>query len=175
MSRFYSWRNFWIFWLGGLAVFIGMVVTSGPLINHVALGGILDHQSAGTAERVNAIQQSWAELGLTGHAKWSMIADLIFIGLYTSGGIMGGRLLWQEARSPSLKKLGLFMVLIYFLFGLTDYVETICQLVQLVNEQGSDILAGTAAMAKPVKSVAWVIATVGMIVALLWRWRETRA
>jgi hypothetical protein len=175
MSRFYSWRNFWIFWLGGLAVFIGLVLTSGPLITHVALGGILDHQSAGTAERVNAIQQSWAELGLTGHAKWSMIADLIFIGLYTSGGIMGGRLLWQEARSPSLKKLGLFLVLIYFLFGLLDYAETLSQITQLLQGQGSDLLAGIAAYAQPPKSVAWVIGTLGMIAALLWRYGERRA
>lgn len=175
MSQFYSWRNFWIFWLGGMALFVGLVLTSGPLITHVALGGILDHQSAGTAERVNAIQQSWAELGLTGRAKWSMIGDLVFIGLYTSGGIMGGRLIWQEARSPSLKKLGLFMVLTYFLFGLLDYAETLSQITQLLQDRGSDLLAGIAAFAQPLKVGAWIIATVGMILALLWRYSERRA
>ncbi|MEH6756745.1 MAG: hypothetical protein V7676_04450 [Parasphingorhabdus sp.] len=175
MSRFYSWRNFWIFWLGGLAVFIGMVLTSGPLITDVAPAGILDHQSAGTAERVNAIQQSWATAGLMGYAKWSMIADLVFIGLYMSGGILGGRLIWQEALSPSLKKLGLFMVLIYFLFGLFDYVETLSQITQLLDQQGSDLLSGIAAFVKPPKTVVWVIGTVGMITALVWRQRERRA
>ena len=175
MSQFYSWRNFWIFWLGGLAVFVGLVLTSGPLITHVAIGGILDHQSAGTAERVNAIQQSWVEMGLTGYAKWSMIFDLLFIGLYTSGGIMGGRLIWQEARSPSLKKLGLVMVLTYFLFGLLDYAETLSQIAQLIQNQGSDLLAGIAAFAQPPKVVAWIIATFGMILALLWRYVERQA
>ena len=175
MPKLYSWRNFWIFWGGGLALFLYFVASAGALETAVAPGGILDHQSAGTAERVNAIQQSWAELGLTGRAKWSMIGDLVFIGLYTSGGIMGGRLIWQEARSPSLKKLGLFMVLTYFLFGLLDYAETLSQITQLLQDRGSNLLAGIAAFAQPLKVGAWIIATVGMILALLWRYSERRA
>ena len=108
-------------------------------------------------------------------ARWGMIADLVFITLYMSGGIIGGRLIWQRANSPTLKKVGLLCVLAYFLFGLTDYIETICQLVQLLNEQGSDILAATAALAKPVKTISWIVGTLAMIAALIWRWRETRA
>jgi len=104
-----------------------------------------------------------------------MIADLVFITLYMSGGIIGGRLIWQRAKSPALKKLGLLCVLSYFLFGLSDYVETLCQLVQLVREQGSDIFAATAALAKPVKTISWIVGSVAMIAALVWRWRETRA
>ena len=123
---------------------------------------------------MNAIQQSWANAGVLDIARWGMIADLVFITLYMSGGIIGGRLIWQHAKSPALKKVGLLCVLAYFLFGLTDYVETVCQLVQLVREQGSDILAGTAALARPVKSIAWIVGTLAMIVALIWRWRETR-
>lgn len=175
MPRLYSWRNFWIFWLSGLTIFIGLVATGGSLFTEVAPGGILDHQSAGSAERVNAIQQSWAAAGLLNVAKWAMIGDLIFIGLYMSGGIIGGRLLWHEAHSPSLKKLGLFMVLIYFLFGLFDYVETVSQIAQLLQQQGSDLLSGIAATARPPKIITWIIGTIGMIAALIWRTRERRA
>lgn len=175
MPKYMNWRNFWIFWLGGLAIFLFNVLTSGPLMTDIAPTGILDHQSAGTAERVNAIQQSWAAAGQMNYAKWSMITDLIFIGFYTIGGIMGGRLLWQEARSPSLKKLGLSMVLTYFLFGLFDYVETLSQITQLLQEQGSDLLASIAAFARPPKILTWIIGTVGLIGALIWRHRERRA
>lgn len=172
MSSLYNWRNFWIFWGGGLALFFYLVMSGGALETVVAPNGILDHQSAATAERVNAIQQSWADAGVLDLARWGMIADLVFITLYMSGGIIGGRLIWQHARSPALKKLGLLCVLSYFLFGMSDYIETVSQLVQLLQGQGSDILAGTAATARPVKVVAWIIGTVAMLVALIWRWRE---
>jgi len=175
MPKLYSWRNFWIFWGGGMALFIYLIISGGALETIVAPNGILDHQSAATAKRVNAIQQSWAAAGVLDIARWGMIADLVFITLYMSGGIIGGRLIWQRAKSPALKKLGLLCVLSYFLFGLSDYVETLCQLVQLVREQGSDIFAATAAMAKPVKTISWIVGTVAMIAALVWRWRETRA
>ena len=175
MPKLYSWRNFWIFWGGGMALFIYLIISGGALETVVAPNGILDHQSAANADRVNAIQQSWADAGLLDLARWGMIADLVFITLYMSGGIIGGRLIWQRANSPTLKKVGLLCVLAYFLFGLTDYIETICQLVQLLNEQGSDILAATAALAKPVKTISWIVGTLAMIAALIWRWRETRA
>ena len=175
MSSLYNWRNFWIFWVGGLAVFAILIATSGPLMTDIAPQGILDHQSAATAERVNAIQQSWAAIGKMNFARWAMIADLVFITLYMSGGIIGGRLIWQQAKSPTLKKVGLLCVLAYFLFGLTDYVETVSQLIQVVREQGSDLLAGTAALVRPIKILAWIVGTVAMIAALIWRWRETRA
>lgn len=175
MSNLYSWRNFWIFWGGGMALFLYLVATSGALETAVAPDGILDHQSAATAGMVNAIQQSWADAGVLKTARWRMIADLVFITLYMSGGIIGGRLIWQRAKSPTLKKLGLLCVLVYFIFGLTDYVETISQLIQLIREQGSDILAGTAALFQPVKIVAWIVGTVAMLAALIWRWSETRS
>ena len=175
MSNLYSWRNFWIFWGGGLALFAYLVISGGALETAVAPNGILDHQSAATAARVNAIQQSWVSAGVLDLARWGMIADLVFVTLYMSGGIIGGRLIWQRAKSPTLKKLGLLCVLVYFIFGMSDYLETVCQLVQLVREQGNDILAGTAALARPVKVVAWIAGTAAMIIALIWRWRETRA
>ncbi|MEH6700617.1 hypothetical protein [Parasphingorhabdus sp.] len=175
MPKLYSWRNFWIFWGSGMALFIYLIASGGALETVVAPGGILDHQSAANAQRVNDIQQSWADAGVLELARWGMIADLIFITLYMSGGIIGGRLIWQRAKSPTLKKLGLLCVLSYFLFGLTDYIETVSQLVQLVLQQGSDLLAGTAALVRPIKIVAWIVGTIAILLALIWRWRETRA
>ncbi|MEO9600854.1 hypothetical protein [Parasphingorhabdus sp.] len=175
MSTLYNWRNFWIFWGGGLLLFACIILSNGALETLASPNGILDHQSAGTAERVNAIQESWAAAGALAMARWGMIGDLIFITLYMSGGIIGGRLIWQQANSPMLKKVGLLCVVSYFVFGLTDYIETVCQLIQLVKEQGSDILAATAALAKPFKVASWIVGTIAMIAALIWRWRETRA
>lgn len=174
MSRLYNWRNFWIFWGGGMALFLYLIYSGAVLETSVAPNGILDHQAAGRGERVDAIQQSWADAGVLDIARWGMIGDLIFITLYMSGGIIGGRLIWQRANSPTLKKVGLLCVLSYFIFGLTDYIETICQLIQLVREQGSDIFAATAAIVRPFKIIAWLVGTPAMIIALLWRWRETR-
>jgi hypothetical protein len=175
MSKLYSWRNFWIFWGGGLALFLYLILTGGLLETTVAPNGIMDHQSAATAQRVDAIQHSWAAAGVLDIARWGMIGDLVFIGLYMSGGIIGGRLIWQQAKSPTLKKVGLLCVVSYFLFGLSDYVETICQFVQLQRYQGSDILAGTAAWAKPVKVATWIVGTFAILVALIWRSVERRA
>ena len=175
MPNLYNWRNFWIFWGGGLALFAWLVASGGVLETAVAPDGILDHQAAATAARVDAIQASWAEAGLLDIARWGMIVDLVFIGLYMSGGIIGGRLIWQQAKSPTLKKLGLLCVLSYFLFGLTDYVETVSQLVQLLQNRGSDILAGIAAVARPVKLAAGLVGTIAMVSALIWRWSERRA
>lgn len=175
MTGIYSWRSFWFFWLGGLAVFSYLVITGGTLMTDVAPGGILDHQSAATAQRVNEIQQSWIAQGLLNQARWSMIGDLVFIGLYMSGGIIGGRLIWQNARSPSLKKLGLAIILIYFVFGMSDYIETISQITQLIQNEGSDLLAGIAATARPVKILTWIAGTLFMVIALIWRRAERRS
>lgn len=175
MPTLYNWRNFWIFWGGGLALFLYLILSGGALETPVAPNGILDHQSAATAARVDAIQNSWARAGLLDLARWGMIVDLVFITFYMSGGIIGGRLIWQRGRSPALKKIGLLCVLSYFLFGVTDYIETISQLVQLLQNEGSDILASTAAVAQPVKIVSWIVGTVAILVALVWRWSERRA
>jgi len=168
MASWISWRSFWIFWIGGLLIFGALVASGGVLETGVAAGGILDHQAAGTAERINAIQDSWVSAGVIDQARWGMIGDLVFIGLYSLGGIIGGRLIWQHAQSATLKKLGLVIILSYFVFGLTDYAETISQFIQLLQMKGSDVLAGMAAFMQPIKMISFIIGTLCMIVALLW-------
>ncbi len=175
MRGLIHWRYFWIFWGAGMALFLFLVASGGALQTEVAPGGILDHQAAGTADRVNAIQKSWVDAGVLSQAKLGMIGDLTFILLYSLGGIIGGRLLWQQAGSPSLKKFGLLIIVTYFAFFITDYGETVSQFVQLMQGEGSDILAGIAAFLRPIKAVSWIAGTLMILIALIWFWRDQRA
>ncbi|GAB5489541.1 MAG: hypothetical protein Pars2KO_31110 [Parasphingorhabdus sp.] len=175
MRGLIQWRYFWIFWGSGMTLFLLLVASGGALQTEVAPGGILDHQAAGSAERVNAIQSSWINAGVLTNAKLGMIGDLTFILLYSVGGIIGGRLLWQQAGSPSLKKFGLLIIVTYFVFFITDYGETISQFVQLMQGQGSNILAGIAAFLQPIKAISWIAGTVMILIALVWFWRDQRA
>ena len=175
MPGLIKWKYFWIFWGSGMAIFLGLVITGGQLSTDVVPNGILDHQSAATAERVNEIQQSWSAAGLSTIAQWRVITDLVFILLYSIGGIIGGRLLWQQANSPSLKKLGLLIIIAYFTFFVTDYGETVSQLIQLIQHQGSDTLAGIAAFFRPIKIASWIAGTLMILIALVWFRRDQRA
>jgi len=175
MPKLIQWRYFWIFWGGGMTLFLCLVVTGGVLQTGIAPGGILDHQSAATADRVDAIQTSWMEAGVLRQARLGMIGDLIFILLYSIGGIIGGRLLWQQANSPSLKKWGLLIIVTYFIFFVTDYGETVSQFIQLIRLQGSDTLAGIAAFFQPIKIASWNGGTILILIALIWFWRDQRA
>ena len=175
MGALIKWKYFWSFWLGGLVIFLGLILSNGAIVTAEAPQGILNHQRAGTGTAIDVIQQSWIAAGKYQAALWGMIGDLIFIGLYMSGGIIGGRLIWQQALSPALKKLGLVCVVIYFLFGLFDYVETISQIVQLLNQQGSDRLAGIAALCGPPKVLAFIAGTTTTFATLIWRSNERRA
>lgn len=166
--RLINWRNFWILWLCGLALLFELILTNHMLVTSAAPRGILDHQSAGSAANVDSIYASWVAGGVVDFAQWSMIKDLIFITFYTVGGIIGGRLIWQNGVSPRLKKLGLLIILSYFLFGLFDYVETVSELVQHLSGRGSDWLAAIAAFCQIPKTLAWLVATLAMISALIW-------
>jgi hypothetical protein len=54
-------------------------------------------------------------------------------------------------------------------FLLTDYTETICQFIQVMFDQGDNLLADTAATVKPFKTVAFLVTFIGLLVALLFR------
>ena len=51
MPGLIKWKYFWIFWGSGMAIFLTLVAWGGALQTDVAPGGVLDHQSAATAER----------------------------------------------------------------------------------------------------------------------------
>ncbi|MDZ7587765.1 MAG: hypothetical protein U5J78_00830 [Parasphingorhabdus sp.] len=169
------WPVFWLLWLGGLAALMVLIFTNSALVTTASPGGILDHQAAGSAARVNAIQLAWADAGKSVVARWSMIGDLLFITLYSIGGIIGGRLIWRDGFAPRLKKLALIAILVFALFGLADYTETLAQLAQLLQGEGSDFLSALAALARPAKMLFFVAATLLLILILIWRAIERRA
>ncbi len=174
MNGFLNWRTFGVLWLGGLGILMVLLSVGSELYTEAAPRGILDHQSAGTAARIDEIQKSWAAIGKLSFAKYAMAADLVFIGLYSLGGVLGGWLVWSEARSSSLRRVGALSVAAYLLFGLLDYGETLSQFAQLLAETGNDSLAAIAANLQPPKFVAFAVSIIAMPTALIWRAWENR-
>lgn len=160
-------RKFWWFWLGGLVIFALLRIPHGPLAIPEVPGGILDHQAAATAAEVDRIQAEWRQAGLYDHARWGMMGDLLFIGVYGLGAFFGG-LLFREA-GGKLAKLGLLVAAAALAFIVTDYVETVLQFIQLTQRQGVDWMAAAAAFVQPIKIAAWIVTFVGIIAALLVR------
>ena len=48
-------------------------------------------------------------------------------------------------------------------------LAAVCQLIQLVEGQGADVLAATAATVQPVKIIAWIATFVGILAGLVVR------
>jgi hypothetical protein len=167
-------RNFWRFWLSGLLLFAVMLVLNVALSNSVAAFGISDHQAAGTAVRVNAIHDSWKATGVFNTARISMMIDLVFIGVYAWGAYSGGQAMRQNS-GPVLQRLGATISVAAVLFALTDFAETICQLIQIMRDAGSDNLAAYAAVVRPFKTVFFLITFVGLLVALFLRRKARRS
>ena len=69
-----------------------------------------------------------------------------------------------------MRGLGVVIAGAAVVFLITDYLETILQLIQLVREQGSDWMAGTAATARPIKVAAWIVTFVGVLLSFgIWK------
>jgi len=161
-------KAFLLFWVGGLIVFAIVIALGMPLGIAGVVGGILDHQAAGTAKRVNEIHDLWAAAGLLGRAKIAMAADLVFIGIYGIGSVLGGWYYWRTGRGV-VKLLGIAVFAAGLVFLFTDYGETIAQFIQIMREKGGNRLAGFAAMMQPIKMVAFVISFFGVILAYVIR------
>lgn len=174
MNGVCNWRNFGILWLGGLGILAVLLSIGDELFTQAAPRGILDHQSARTAARVDEIQQSWAAIGKLQFAKYVISADLVFIFSYSLGGIIGGWLLWKESSSLSLRRLGALVGIAYIAFGLLDSAETLSQFAQIISERGSDTLAAIAAFVQPPKFLAFGVGFVALTSALIWRLVEKR-
>lgn len=166
-------RNFRRIWPAGLVLFALVIWLGLPLGIPAAPGGILDHQAAGSAARVDAIQQAWIEAGLYERALTAMVGDLVFIGVYGLGAWYGG-LAFMEHPAAKLRRLGMLLVAASALFVLTDYTETFAQVIQLLERRGSDDLAAIAAWVRPIKIVAWVVTFAGILAGLIVR-RNHRA
>lgn len=161
-------RNFWRFWLSGLLILAAMIAMNPWFVTDVSPWGIRDHQSAGTAERVDAIQMVWHAAGVLELARLAMVIDLIYIGVYSFGAYCGGKLFAQSKR-PALRRLAWVIVAAAIILGVADYAETICQFVQAMMFRGSDQLAAIAATAQPIKTTAFLTSFFGLLTALLIR------
>lgn len=166
-------RHFWRFWLIGLLLLAVQIVMNVWLMTDTSPLGISDHQAAGIAARVDAIQAGWVRAGVMDLAVFSMGVDLLFIGVYSWGAWAGGKMF---AKSPHamLARLGTIILLAAAGFALTDFLETICQIVQAAVTGGDDKLAGIAAQVRPAKMVLFLVTFFGLLMALVIR-RMTRA
>lgn len=158
-------RRFWRFWLAGILLFAVQIVLNVWLMNDVSPMGISDHQAAGTAARVDAIQAGWAASGAMGVAIFSMAIDLLFIAVYSWGAIAGGRF-FAEADGAYVSRLGKVIMFAAVGFCLTDYAETVSQMIQALAGVGHDMLAQVAASVRPVKSILFLVTFFGLLTAL---------
>ena len=153
-------------WLVGLVAFAIAIALGAPLVIEGVPQGILDHQAAGSAAEVNRIQGLWEAAGLTATARGAMIADLVFIGIFGAGCVLGG-LYYRSARAPWLKLMGYAALVSGIVFLITDYAETIVQFIQLSSGQGADTLARLAALCQPIKVVSWMAAFLSILLGLI--------
>lgn len=166
-------RMFWRLWLAGLLLLAIMIVLNPSLSNDVAPFGISDHQAAASAAKVDLIQQQWQADGVIWLAQLSMAIDLIFIAVYGIGTATGGQLLRGHS-SPRVRRLGNVVLGAAVIFIVSDYSETICQFIQLLQGRGTDSFAALAAAARPIKSIAFMITLTALPVALWLRRRANR-
>ncbi|KNH01148.1 hypothetical protein J121_2164 [Qipengyuania citrea LAMA 915] len=127
--------------------------------------GIAEHQAAGTAARVDAIQAQWHAGGVRPLAVFAMFGDLVFIGIYGAGSWIAGRSFMRMG--GTVRTIGAVVAAAALVFVLTDYTETLLQLAQLLRDAGSDRLAGIAAAMRPIKIAAWAATFVGVVAAWL--------
>lgn len=161
-------KRFWRYWLGGLLILAIMIAMNPWFSNEVSPWGIRDHQSAGTALRIDAIQSAWQAAGVMNLARFGIALDLVYIGVYSFGAYCGGRL-FAQSEKLFLRRLGWVIIAAALIVCVADYVETLSQFVQAMTFKGSDLLAGIAATAQPIKSTAFLTSFFGLLAALLLR------
>lgn len=161
-------RKFWRYWLSALLMLAMMIAMNPWFSNELSPWGISDHQTAATAMRVDAIQEAWQAAGVLGLVKLSMTIDFVYIAVYSFGAYCGGRL-FTLTHKPGLRRLGRAILVSAIIMGAADYIETACQFYQLMTFKGNDTLAGIAAIAQPIKSIAFLVSFLGLPVALFLR------
>lgn len=166
MTKVFSLKNFLIWWLGGLAIFATSLWLHSPLVLPEVPQGILDHQAAPDAASVDAIQSAWQSAGLWKTALIAMTSDLIFIGVYGIGCVLGG-MYFRSYSAAILRAIGWIALLSGAVFLITDYVETICQIAQLYRDQGDDTLAAIASGMGPTKVTCWILSFLSIVIGLI--------
>lgn len=161
-----SKRTAMIWWVGGLIAFAIVIALSAPLITDTVPGGISDHQKAPNAAAVDGIQNAWRADGLAGLATISMIGDLIFVGIYGIGCVLAG-MHYRAHGAGVLRLLGWIAMGSGIVFLVSDYGETVCQLIQMVRFAGDNDLAAIASGLRPIKVAAWIVSFLAVVGALL--------
>ncbi len=160
-------NNFKRFWFGGIIIFIVLVLFNPLLITDISPTGVVEHQLAGTGDRVDTIQFAWLAADVLHWAKILMVGDLFFIGIYAFGASCGGILLRGDER-VMVKRLGALIMAAAILFCITDYIETIAQIIQLFAMKGNDNLAYLAAAVNPFKSASFMVTLIGLLSIIIW-------
>lgn len=153
-------------WLISLAVFAMVISVSSSITQGDVTFGIIDHQAAGTAARVDEIQTQWREGGVRILAIVAMVGDLAWIWIYALGSYLVGRQ-FATLRQGVVRAIGMVICGAAAVFGITDYTETILQFIQLLGDKGNDTMAGIAATVQPIKVVAFIVSFVGILGALV--------
>jgi len=153
------------FWISGIIFAISLILANFGLFTDVAPFGVVDHQVAGTAIRIDAIQESWKAANRLGFAKFLMVADFFFIATYFTGALLGG-ILMRADENVRIRQLGFMVILGALLFFVFDYLETIPEAIQLFNMQGDDSLAALSSSAFLPKIFGMVLTLVGLTIKL---------
>lgn len=153
------------FWLLGLLAFAIVIALGAPLEMKSAFG-IADHQLAGSAARVDEIQGAWQAGGVFTLGMIAMFADLLFIGIYSFGAWIAGRSFMQMEQAP-LRLLGIAACVSALIFCLTDYTETVLQVIQMVQGAGSDWMAATATTVRPIKMATFLISAAAIVLGIV--------
>ena len=155
---------FLTFWVLGLVLFAVTIFLGRPLAISAVPGGVLDHQAAGAAAEVDRIQREWRLAGLMNRAAVAMISDMVFIGVYGAGSVLGG-LYFLRSGAGVIRWIGWAVLLAGAAFLATDYIETISQFSQLMRFEGDDAKAALAAAVRPIKVAAWIATFTGILAA----------
>ena len=150
-------------WIGGLVAFAIVIAIGAAITQGNVSAGIIEHQQAGSAAQVDEIQARWRAGNVRMIAIAAMIGDLVFIAIYGWGSFVAGRSLIATSQAAA-RVIGWVVAVAAALFVMTDYLETVLQFIQLLQDRGVDWMAATAAFAQPIKVAAWIATFVGVIV-----------
>lgn len=148
-------RRFMMVWVGGLVAFAVTLWLHLPLTLDTVPQGIVDHQVAGNAARVDYIQREWSAAGLYRAALTAMLSDVAFILLYGSGSLLGG-FYFHRHGSGRLRWVGKLLIIAAVVFLASDLTETTLQIRQLLAGRGDDTAAAIAAAMHYPKLVSWI-------------------
>ena len=168
-----SKRRFLLFWIGGLIAFAVAIVLHMPLTLETVPEGIVDHQTAGSAARVDYIHRQWSDAGVYRNAFTAMVSDLGFIVLYSLGSLFGG-FYFRRAGHRTLRMIGWALIASAIVFFASDMTETTLQLQQVMAGKGDDAKADLAAAMMYPKLVSWIACFILPLNALIIEWAEHR-